>query len=69
MTYIVDRIEGEYAVCEDENRKMHSILVNDLPVGIKEGMMLHFENGQYTLSEPDAEKLQGIQQRMKRLWK
>ncbi len=35
--YIVDRFEGEFAICEDENKQMHHIKKHELPLEIKEG--------------------------------
>lgn len=40
MEYSVDRIEGDYAVCEDECGKMKKIKLKLLPIEIKEGMII-----------------------------
>ncbi|MCM8900732.1 DUF3006 domain-containing protein [Caldicoprobacter algeriensis] len=37
---IVDRFEGDFAVCEDENRKMINIERSRLPEGVEEGTVL-----------------------------
>lgn len=49
MKYIVDRIEGNLAVCEAENTDMAVISLADLPVGTHEGSVIVFKNGTYTL--------------------
>lgn len=40
MKYIIDRLEGDLAVCEDEQKQMRSIPTGQLPPGIKEGDVL-----------------------------
>lgn len=35
--YIIDRLEGEHAVCEDEERQMHTFPLTALPDGAREG--------------------------------
>jgi hypothetical protein len=40
MKLIIDRFEGEYAVCEDEQKNMVNILKSYLPDGVKEGAVL-----------------------------
>lgn len=40
MIYIVDRMEGDWAVLEDENRQMSDLPLADLPAGIREGDLL-----------------------------
>lgn len=43
MKLIIDRIEGEFAVCEMENRNMVNIPVIILPEDISEGFVIHVE--------------------------
>lgn len=38
--WIIDRIEGEFALCETENKTVVSIPLSALPKGIKEGDVL-----------------------------
>lgn len=45
----VDRIEGEYAVCELEDGSFKDILLSDLPSELKEGSMLVYSNGTYSI--------------------
>ena len=35
--YIIDRIEGSFAVCEAENKTMRNVPLADLPEGAVEG--------------------------------
>ena len=51
MRYIIDRIEGGIAVCEDEKRNMSEIKLSDLPKGVKEGSVINYENGEYTVDK------------------
>ena len=45
--YIVDRIEGAYAVCERNDLRMIDIALEDLPEGLKEGDCLVFDGSMY----------------------
>lgn len=69
--YVVDRIEEEYAVCE--NRKtgeMINIKLEDLPKNIKEGNFVIFKEGKYFLSEQDEKDIKNrIEDKMNKLWK
>ncbi|MEG2074743.1 MAG: DUF3006 domain-containing protein [Angelakisella sp.] len=48
---IVDRLEGEYAVCEDsENEKQKKIPKVMLPSGVREGDCLILENGDWKVN-------------------
>ena len=49
MRFIVDRIEGHFAVCEDENMQMKDIPLADLPEDIREGNVLEYNNGILTV--------------------
>lgn len=40
MRYIVDRFEGDIAVCEDENKQLIEIRQSDLPYKTKRGDVL-----------------------------
>ncbi len=37
---IIDRFEGEFAVCEDDSREMHNIPRSALPAEVREGDVL-----------------------------
>lgn len=69
--YVVDRIEEEYAVCE--NRKtgeMINIKIENLPNNIKEGNFLIFKEGKYLISEKEEQNIKSrIEDKMNKLWK
>jgi len=69
--FTVDRFEGQLAVLEDRNNnKTINIDKKELPKDIKEGSILKYSKGEFTL---DKEKTKEIEQRIKgkmdRLWK
>lgn len=45
MRYIIDRIEGLYALCEDEDNLVVSISLEELPPFAKEGDILIIQDG------------------------
>jgi hypothetical protein len=49
MQYIIDRIEGNLAVCEREDGGLAHIPLHELPGGIREGSVLRFEDGAWAL--------------------
>lgn len=70
MRYIIDRIEGNIAVCEDENGNFVEIDILSLPSNIKEGDCIKFENSKYTVDEKYAEeRRKNIRKKMNNLWK
>lgn len=61
--YVIDRFEGNYAVCENrETQEMKNINIYELPENIKEGDVLKYENGEYIL---DIDLKQTIEERIK----
>lgn len=69
MKYTVDRIEGKYAVCEDENKKMREIELEILPDGVKEGDVLNFENGAWSADKAETKaRAERIKSKMDALW-
>lgn len=65
MKSIVDRIEGDIAVCELENGKMINIPLSELPQGVKEGMALN--GNEIDLEETEA-RTSRIREKMNRLF-
>lgn len=54
---IIDRIEGEYAVCENSNRTTKDIPLSLLPKEVKEGsVLICLKDGTYTLSPTKEEE-------------
>ncbi|MDR2657233.1 MAG: DUF3006 domain-containing protein [Oscillospiraceae bacterium] len=66
MNYIVDRIEGEFAVCEDAHRTMRHFSLDSLPFPIQEGTCFEEENG--VCSPCDDERRERIRCKMDRIW-
>lgn len=42
---IIDRFEGNYAICEDQEKRMFAISLNELPQGAKSGDVLQISDG------------------------
>ncbi|NLM62470.1 MAG: DUF3006 domain-containing protein [Clostridiales bacterium] len=53
---IIDRFEGEYAVCEDNERKMHNIERSKLPPNAREGDVLLLKGDRYVIDRQETEK-------------
>lgn len=57
MRLFVDRIEGEYAVCQNENEEKIELLLSALPDNVKEGSVLTSdENGNFVSDFDEEEK-------------
>ncbi len=57
MRIIIDRIEGDFAVCELEDGSMKDIPLVELPTETKEGSVLVFADGEYnTDTETEQER-------------
>lgn len=70
MKYVIDRIEGNIAICEDENGKMVELDIAKLPLDIKEGSIIIEENSRYIIDEKvTEEKKKEVKKRMNNLWK
>ena len=52
---IIDRFEGSYAVCENENREIFNIEKSKLPKGVKEGDCIIIDKDSITLSLNDTQ--------------
>lgn len=69
MRYIIDRFEGNYAVCEDENKNMVNIERNRLPSTAKEGAVLRVEGNDIKVDYDSTEaRKQKIKKMMESLW-
>lgn len=67
-TIVIDRIEGNIAVCENrKNKKMQNISLTQLPKEVAEGSILKWKNGKYELEESN-EIEKRIEQKMKDVW-
>ena len=56
MKVIIDRFEGDFAVCEKEDRKMIDIERNKVPSTAKEGDVLNIINDKITIDIGETEK-------------
>lgn len=69
MKVTIDRFEGEFAVCEKENRQMIDIEKSKLPVIAKEGDILNIENDIITIDiEATKERTKEIEKLTEDFW-
>ena len=70
MRVIIDRFEGNYAVCEKENREMVNINKSKIPTDAKESDVLSIDGHIITIdiTETEARKKQ-IKKMTEDLWK
>ena len=70
MKVAIDRFEGDYAVCEKEDRTMTRIEKNRLPEGVKEGDVLIVEGELITTDVDETARRRGeVNKLMDGLWK
>lgn len=68
MKYIIDRFEGEFAVLEKEDGGIIDVPKSEIE-GAKEGDVVLFENGFYTIDIEETEKRKAlIEEKMKKLF-
>ncbi|MBP3939455.1 MAG: DUF3006 domain-containing protein [Clostridia bacterium] len=60
MKYTVDRIEEDFAVCEDENGAMVNIEKTQLPADIREGDIVSVENGEAVILRDETQERRKI---------
>ena len=69
MRYIVDRIEGDYAVLEDLNKEIISVHLSDLPESIEEGNVIYKNGGEYKINkEEEKQRRDLIIEKMDAIW-
>lgn len=69
MELIIDRFEDEYAVCEDENKKILNINKSKIPKQAKEGDIIIYTDGKYILDkEKTLNRKKYIEELTKDLW-
>jgi len=69
VRYTIDRIEGEYAVCEDGKGAVKDIALRELPGGAKPGDVLEYRDGEWTFDEDKKkETAERIKNKMDALW-
>lgn len=69
MRFIVDRIENEFAVCEDENKEIVNIPIKELPSNITEKSIIDYIDNKYIINEEEQLKREEtIKQKMDSVW-
>ena len=69
MKVIIDRFEGNFVVCEKEDRKMLDIERDKVPSAAKEGDVLNIINDTITIDLEETEKRKkDIEELTKDLW-
>lgn len=69
MKIIIDRFEGEYAICENESEEMIKIEKNKLPSEASEGDVLILEGEKITLDKNETQKRkEKIEKLIEELW-
>lgn len=70
MQVIIDRFEGDMAVCEKADRTTFNILRSRIPAGAREGDVLVLEGDRIRIdSEATAKRRKAAEGLMKDLWK
>ncbi len=66
----VDRFEGEYAICEDEDQNYFAIPISELPSGTVEGLVLSVpEKGPISIDpEESARRRERIIKKQRRIF-
>jgi len=69
MKVIIDRFEGNYAVCEKEDRSMIDIDKSRIPIGAKGGDVLYIENDKISIdNKATSDRKKHIEEITKDLW-
>ncbi len=70
MQVIIDRFEGDFAVCEKPDRSMIKILKSKLPTQAKEGDVVIIEGDRIRIDPAEtAKRRQAAEDMMKDIWK
>jgi len=70
LKVIIDRFEGDYAVCENEDRTMANIEKSKIPSEAKEGDVLQISDDKIIIDEAETIKRKNrIEELAKDLWK
>ncbi len=70
MDYVIDRFEGDFAVCQNIlDDSIRNIKKNIIPNDVKEGDIITFENGKYFFDEKKTnERKKYIKEKFDALW-
>ncbi|NLL72763.1 MAG: DUF3006 domain-containing protein [Clostridiales bacterium] len=68
--YIVDRFEGDYAICEDQHNIFVNIRKSNLPSDVKEGdCLIMKDDGSFALDIDESKaRIQNISKKLKNLF-
>lgn len=67
---VVDRIEGDFAVCEMQDGTMSDIPLSDIPAEATEGSVLFESDGKWIVDkQEEEEKRERIRRKMDNLFK
>jgi hypothetical protein len=70
MRVVIDRFEGDYAVCEKSDRTMVTIERKRLPKGVKEGDVLIIDGDIVRFDESETKhRKEQVKKLMDELWK
>lgn len=69
MKLIIDRFEGDFAICEKEDKTMINIEKAKLPSNVKEGDVIVYENVKYSIDlKETSQRKKEINKLMDDLW-
>lgn len=69
MRVVIDRFEGNFAVCEKDNREMINIEKDKIPSNAKEGDVLIIDGNSIKIDKRETEKRKKeVEQLLNELW-
>jgi hypothetical protein len=69
QVFVIDRLEEEYAVCEDQEGRMFNYKITNLPKGIKEGDVINKVGGNYIINKKGTNlREKRIEETADKLW-
>ena len=66
----VDRMEGNYVICEDDEKKLFAIDVSELPKHVKEGDVIRIkDSGDISMDEEEtARRRKNVKRKQDSIW-
>ena len=69
MRFIIDRFEGDYAICQGEEGDMEEIERTKIPSDSKEGVVLILEGDKFFIDKEETSRLkENIDKLMEEVW-
>ena len=69
MKLVIDRFEGEYAVCENDDNEVLNIHISDLPENSKEGDIIYKKNNSIVIDKKcSKERKKHIEEIVNDIW-